>query len=123
MVLLAAGAGFLAAAGAGNGSPPLLIVGILGTTFGGLLLAPLAITGLSALCGRTRLTVRLPVRDLARYRAGSGAALAAIFRAIEIAAIGFTARYADPVSLTGPNLTANELIFYDAPPDNSGAPD
>jgi putative ABC transport system permease protein len=123
VALLAVGAGFLAAAGAGNGSPPLLIAGILGTTLGALLLAPLAITGLSALCGRAPLPIQLAVRDLARYRTRSGAALAAIFVAIEIAAIvaiGFTARYSNPVALTGPNLSANELILYDASPDNSG---
>jgi putative ABC transport system permease protein len=123
VLLLAAGAGFLAWAGAGNGTPPLLIAGILGITSGTIALAPLAITGTAALCRRAPLATRLPVRDLARYRTRSGAALAAIFIAIEIAAIvaiGFTARYSNPVDQTGPNLAANELILYDAPSNNDG---
>lgn len=123
ILVLAAGIGFIALAGAGNGSPPLLIVGILGVTSGTMLLAPLAITGAAALCSRAPLATRLAVRDLARYRSRSGAALAAIFVAIEIAAIvaiGFTARYSNPVDLTGPNLATNELVLYNAPANRDG---
>ncbi len=123
ILLLTAGLGFLALAGAGNGSPPLLVVGILGITSGTMFLAPLAITGAAALCSRAPLATRLALRDLARYRSRSGAALAAIFVAIEIAAIvaiGFTARYSNPVDLTGPNLAANELVLYNAPANRDG---
>ena len=51
-----------------------------------LLLAPLGIRALAASAGRAPVAVRLALRDLARYQARSGAALAAASLAVGIAA-------------------------------------
>jgi putative ABC transport system permease protein len=60
-------------------------------------------------------TVRLAWRDLARYRARSGSALAAISLAVLIAVIicvVAAARYANPLDYTGSNVASNQLILY-----------
>jgi hypothetical protein len=58
--------------------PPLIVVGILATILGGLLLGPLAIRIFSGLAGRVSIAPWLALRDLVRYQARSGAALAAV---------------------------------------------
>jgi putative ABC transport system permease protein len=65
---------------------PLLMVGIVAVVVGVLLLGPLAIRAIARLGGRAPIGVRLALRDLARYQARSGAALAAISLAVGIAA-------------------------------------
>jgi putative ABC transport system permease protein len=55
-----------------------LIAGTLATTLGMLLLCPAAIQALAACGVRLPVAFRIALRDLARYRARSGAALAAI---------------------------------------------
>lgn len=123
VILLVIGPCLLAFAGGwgGNsvGDQLKLLTGIVATTLGSLLLAPLCITGLAAVGRRAPVAVRLALRDLARYRARSGAALAAVTFAVLIAvliAILATARYADPVDYFGPNLPSNQLVVY--APDN-----
>ena len=66
--------------------PPLIVVGILATILGTLLLGPLAIRLFARAAGHAPIAVRLALRDLARYQARSGAALAAITLALGIAA-------------------------------------
>jgi putative ABC transport system permease protein len=119
-LLLAAGFGFLAFADQNGGVPPLVIAGTLATTLGVLFLAPLGIAGLAALGRRSPIAVRLALRDLSRYQARSGAALAAISLAVGIAAtiaIAATqaATQAAEAAPTGPNLPANQLIVYLSP--------
>jgi putative ABC transport system permease protein len=58
----------------------------LATILGSLLLGPLAIRTFSAVAGRVSIAPRLALRDLARYQARSGAALAAVTLALGIAA-------------------------------------
>src|SRR5262249_24005158 len=82
--LIAVGIGCLALSN--RDKPPLIIAGILSTIVGSLLLGPLAIRTFSAVAGRLSIAPRLAVRDLARYQARSGAALAAITLALAIAA-------------------------------------
>ncbi|MGH9102449.1 MAG: FtsX-like permease family protein, partial [Acidimicrobiales bacterium] len=72
--------------------------------------------------------VRLALRDLSRYRARSGSALAAISLGVLIAviiAIASAARYANALDYAGPNLASNQLDVY-APggqrPPGIGAP-
>jgi putative ABC transport system permease protein len=84
VVLLAAGTGALVAAG--GSSPPLIIGGTLATAIGMLFLGPLAIRGLATARKLMPVPVRLALTDLVRYRARSGAALAAISLALGIAA-------------------------------------
>jgi putative ABC transport system permease protein len=64
----------------------LVVAGIVATILGGLLLGPLAIRIFSGLAGRVSIAPRLALRDLARYQARSGAALAAVTLALGIAA-------------------------------------
>jgi putative ABC transport system permease protein len=91
----------------------LLFAGIAATAVGVLLLAPLAIA-LPAVAGRhAPIAVRLALRDLGRYRARSGAVLAAVSFAVLLAAlisILTVPRSSDPFSGAGPNLASNQLI-------------
>ena len=59
--------------------------------------------------------MRLALRDLARYRARSGSALAAISLGVFIAALVcvLTAqRYGNVLDYAGPNLASNQIIVY-----------
>jgi putative ABC transport system permease protein len=82
-----------------------------------VLVAP-ACLGLVAWLGRPApLPVRLALRDLSRYRARSGPALAAIAVATLIAVIvcvEAAARLGDPLDYVGPNLTSSQLVIYTA---------
>jgi putative ABC transport system permease protein len=131
LVLLGTGPVLLALSGGwgANGGRNLLLQlgGLLATAIGLLLLAPACVTLLGGVARRAPVAVRLALRDLARYRARSGAALAAISFAVLTAMIICllaTGRYADPVDYFGPNLPANQLMVY--PPDaapGKGRPD
>ncbi|HTW18778.1 MAG TPA: FtsX-like permease family protein [Mycobacteriales bacterium] len=89
-----------------------IIGGTLATPVGMVLLAPIALTAMGATAGRTPVPVRLAVRDLARFRARSGAALSAITLAVGIAAtISIAAAAARPAASAG-NLPRNQLVVY-----------
>ena len=77
-VLLAGG--LLSLALADQHQALLVVTGIVATVVGVLLFAPLAIRGLAAVARSTPVAVRMALRDLARYQARSGAALAAAAR-------------------------------------------
>jgi len=66
--------------------PALIVAGILATILGALLMGPLAIRIFSGLAARVSIAPRLALRDLARFQARSGAALAAVTLALGIAA-------------------------------------
>jgi putative ABC transport system permease protein len=66
--------------------PPLVVAGLLAAILGTMLFGPLAIRAFSTVAGRLSIAPRLALRDLARYQARSGAALAAVTLAIGIAA-------------------------------------
>src|SRR5215469_16919027 len=127
VLLLLAGPALLFASGGWghNGGTATLdtLGGMTATIVGGLLLAPFCLTALAALAGRAPVAARLALRDLARYRARSAAALSAISFAILLAALTgilAAARYANPLDYTGPNLAANQLILY--PPGHMPGP-
>jgi putative ABC transport system permease protein len=82
--LIAIGIGCLALSN--RDTPALIVAGLLATILGTLLLGPLAIQAFSAVAGRLSIAPRLALRDLARYQARSGAALAAVTLALGIAA-------------------------------------
>ncbi len=116
-----AAAGFVALILAHNVHTVLIVVGILATTAGMLLLAPLGIRALAAFAGRAPVAVRLALRDLARYQARSGAALAAASLAVGIAAtitVTAAAQQAHDHTLTGGNLPNNQLIVWLSNPNN-----
>jgi putative ABC transport system permease protein len=95
----------------------LLIPGIV-------LLAPFLLATLGRLGRRAPVGVRLALRDLARYRARSGAALAAISLGVLIAAIVSlvsAARYGNVLDYAGPNLAPNQLAVY-GPTGSPAAP-
>ena len=102
-------------------TPALIIGGLVLTAAGVLLLGPIAIGGLAVVGRRAPLAIRLALRDLARYRARSGAALAAISLVTGIvAAIAISAAAAaQNEGLSGEagwaNLPANQLMIYLSP--------
>jgi putative ABC transport system permease protein len=127
IVLLVLGPVLLAFSGgwSGNGGKDtsFQLVGLLASAVGLLLLAPVTVVLLGANARRAPIAVRIALRDLSRYRARSGAALAATSFAVFIAmlvAILATGRFADPVDYFGPNLPADELALYPAV-DGSGS--
>jgi putative ABC transport system permease protein len=103
--------------------PPLIIAGALATALGILFISPLAIRAPAALAGRSPVAVRLALRDLARYQARSGAALAAISLALGItAAIIVSAAAAEPAANAG-NLPATQILVWIGQPDGGNGPD
>ena len=61
------------------------------------------------------MAIRLALRDLARYRARSGSALAAISLGVLIAviiALAAAARYGNVLDYAGPNLASNQIDLY-----------
>jgi putative ABC transport system permease protein len=122
---LLAAAGLLALILAHAVHTGLIIGGILAITAGVLLLAPLGIRLVALVAGRAPVAVRLALRDLARYQARSGAALAAASLAVGIAAtitVTAAAQQAHDQTLTGGNLPRNQLIVWLANPNQQGGP-
>ena len=100
--------------GGGPASALPLLVGLVGVIVGIFLLAPLGISLLRAGAGpRLPVAIRIAVRDLVRYRARSGAALAAVtfavFLATVICLVG-SERTANPLSPSGPSLSSSQLV-------------
>ena len=101
--------------GNGSGGTPELLFGIVLLIPGLILLAPFFLS-LTALVGRhAPIAIRLPLRDLARYRARSGSALAAISIGVLVAVIvmlAAAARYGNVLDYAGPNLSSNEIALH-----------
>ena len=92
-----------------------LIVGLIVLCAGVVLVAPTCLALLARAARRAPIVVRLALRDLARYRARSGAALGAISLSVLIAVIICViaaARFGNAVDYVGPNLASNQLIVY-----------
>jgi putative ABC transport system permease protein len=120
LLLLAFSGGF---GGSGNSSNLDTIAGLLATIAGLVLLAPVVIARLEPLARRAPVSARIALRDLARYRARSGAALAATSLAVLIAmfiALLTTNRFTDGLDYVGPNLPPDQLIVY-TPGNNAGS--
>jgi len=99
----------------GNGGIEKLALGLVVLIVAVILLAPFCLAILARLGKRSPISVRLALRDLSRYRARSGSALAAISIGILIAVIisvASAARYANVLDYAGPNLASNQLIVY-----------
>ena len=113
---LAFSGGLGGVAGQGGRHALLLLGGLVATIVGIVLLAPLGISVLAAGTGlRMPVAVRIALRDLVRYRARSGAALAAttfaVFLAMAICIVAST-RFGNPLNWIGPNLSSSQLIVY-----------
>jgi putative ABC transport system permease protein len=120
VILLAIGVLALVFSGgwAGNSGSDalLLLVGLVAIVVGISLLAPLCVAVLAAFAGpRMPVAVRIALRDLVRYRARSGAALAAVCFAVFLSVlicIVASVRFEKVLDWTGPNLASNQLIIY-----------
>ncbi|HLI74106.1 MAG TPA: FtsX-like permease family protein [Acidimicrobiales bacterium] len=109
--------------GSGNGGMPELVLGLVALIPAVILLAPFCLSVLARIGRRSPVAVRLALRDLARYRARSGSALAAISIGVMIAviiAIVAAARYGDILDYAGPNVASNQLLVY--APGSPGGP-
>ena len=119
VVLLGVGAYLLAYAGGwgGNTRSDLvhLLSGLVTIVLGTLFVGPPCLTALAALGRRAPIAVRLALRDLARYRTRSGAALSAISFTVLVAVficVVAGARYSNAVDYFAPNLPSNQLVVY-----------
>jgi putative ABC transport system permease protein len=107
--------------GNGNKGPLFLVLGFVALIVGMILFAPFFLSMLAYVGRRAPISVRLAVRDLARYRSRSGPALAAISLGVMIAmviAVVAASRYSNVLDYVGPNLATNQLLVYSdqAPP-------
>jgi putative ABC transport system permease protein len=110
--------------GNGGGGPE-LVFGFVALIVSIIFLAPLCVSALAGFGRSAPISVRLALRDLARYRSRSGSALAAISLGALIAVIICVAgnvRYSDVLDYAGPNLASNQLVLYtpDSPQGNGG---
>ena len=99
--------------GGGNGHALFLLGGLVIAITGICLLAPLAIGVLAAGAGpRLPVAIRIALRDLVRYRARSGAALAAttfaVFLAMGICVVA-SIKFDNPLNWIGPNLSSSQV--------------
>ena len=109
------GGGVLLTALSNQSKPLLLIPGMVSLVVGTLLICPSAIRLLSRMARRTPVTIRVALRDLGRYQARAGAALAAISVALGIPlAVVLVASAADRAEARSAgigNLDATELLI------------
>jgi putative ABC transport system permease protein len=110
---------FSVSGAAGNGGGVIwLVPGLIALIVGIILVAPFFLALLARIGAKSPIAIRLPLRDMARYRARSGSALSAISLGIMIAVIicaVAVARYANVFDYVGPNMTANALNVYSPP--------
>ncbi|MCU1491408.1 MAG: hypothetical protein JWM85_2813 [Acidimicrobiaceae bacterium] len=105
--------------GGGSGGAPELLLGLVLLIPGMILLAPFFLSLAARLGRRAPIATRIALRDLARYRARSGSALAAISLGVLVAVIVMLAassRYSNVLDYAGPNLSANQLNLSTALP-------
>jgi putative ABC transport system permease protein len=120
-VLIVVGIGSLVLSG--RNTPLLIVAGIVATILGTLFLGPLAIRLVARAAGRAPIAVRLALRDLARYQARSGAALAAMTLALGIAATVVIIAAAEERKAAGrpPNLSNRQIRVYTGAVSDPGA--
>jgi putative ABC transport system permease protein len=118
----------LGAAGAskGNNNGMLaVVVGFVALAVAIVQLAPALLAVVAAAGKHAPIAVRLALRDLSRYRARSGPALAAISISTLIAVIicvASAARFGNVLDYAGPNLTSSQLIVYTPSGPYGGTP-
>jgi putative ABC transport system permease protein len=130
LVLLGAAAVLFAYTGAsnGNGGGAMLelVLGFVLLIAAVILLAPFCLTVLGRLGRHAPIAPRLALRDLARYRARSGSALAAITLGILIAVLVCVLsaqRFSNVLDYAGPNLAPNQInVYTPSAPYNGGGP-
>src|SRR3954451_23276895 len=101
----------------------LVLIGTIAVVAGVLMLAPLAIRLLALSASRVPVASRLALRDLSRYQARSGAALAAISLALGIPVAIVAIAASNENSLGAGNLSSSQLIVRGADVDGPFIPD
>ena len=100
----------------------LVIAALIACVIACALLAPFLVDRLARFAWRAPLATRLALRDLARYRSRSGAALAAVSFAVFLATVTIviaSVRFDDALDYVAPNMASNQLILY--APGNDGS--
>ncbi len=114
-ILLGVAGGTVGGQQSGNQSSQLgsLVLGFIALTVAVVLLSPSLLGVLARLARPAPVAVRLALRDLARYRARSGAALGAISLGLVIAVIicVVAASRLQPLDYVGPNLGSSQLLL------------
>ncbi|MGH3397986.1 MAG: FtsX-like permease family protein, partial [Streptosporangiaceae bacterium] len=118
LATLAAGLALLLFTGGRSGGS--LPIGLIAVAAGMCLLSGTCVTALAAAARpRSPVAVRIALRDLARYRARSGAALAAVSFAVFLAmliTLAASFRFSLPLDWTGQNMTSSQLIVHASAP-------
>jgi len=99
----------------GGGGGPELVLGFVLLIAAVILLSPFCLVFLARLGRQAPIAVRLALRDLVRYRARSGSALAAISLGVLIAVLVCVLaaqRFGNVLDYAGPNLASNQIIVY-----------
>jgi putative ABC transport system permease protein len=127
IVFLAAAFGLLTYAGSATngGGTGELVFGLVALVVALILLAPFCLSALARLGRRTPVAARLALRDLARYRARSGSALAAISLGVLIAVlicVETAARFGDVLDYAGPNLASDQIVVHTPDAPQGGGP-
>ena len=107
-----------------GGGAPELVLGFVVLIAAVILLAPLFLTTLARAGRHAPIAVRLALRDLARYQARSGSALAAISVGVLIAVLVCVLsaqRFGNVLDYAGPNVASNQIIVY-TPNGQGGGP-
>jgi putative ABC transport system permease protein len=105
-----------------GGAGFVVIAGLLSCEIASALLAPFIVDRLARLAWRAPLASRLALRDLARYRSRSGAALAAVSFAVFLATVTIvisSVRFDNALDYTNENMASNQLILYNPGNDPS----
>jgi putative ABC transport system permease protein len=111
--------------GVGNAGTLELVLGLIALIPAVILLAPFFLAVLARAGGHAPLAIRLALRDLSRYRARSGSALAAISISVMIAtivAVVVYARYSDILDYAGPNATSSQMLIWNNSPNPNAEP-
>jgi putative ABC transport system permease protein len=98
-----------------GGGAPELVLGFVALISAVILLAPLFLATLAGFGRRAPVAVRLALRDMARYQARSGSALAAISVGVLIAVLVCVLsaqRFGNVLDYAGPNVASNQIIVY-----------
>jgi putative ABC transport system permease protein len=106
----------------GGGDAYLVIAALVACVIACALLAPFLVDRLALVAWRAPLATRLALRDLARYRSRSGAAMAAVSFAVFLATVTIviaSVRFDDALDYVAPNMAANQLILYNPGNDPS----